>query len=637
MPVGNNVAPNLAGMFAEINKGIATDKTGEMYVDTFRRSMAPPIDMNDSSSILRYAEWAQKNGYEEEARNYLALGYRQKEKEEQLAKDKSRATVLAEASRRTKSRKSLATEGDTRALTLNRDALQAQLDKAVEQGDTALVTALTNRIDSIDAEMPGATSAKAKKGAAAIDKYQATLDGMQPTDPRRESLQKALDYLKNDPATQEAYRDLQKDKMSLQSSKNALTIQEQTIDSNNYDASLRPYEAKVRAIDLETKELRLIDAMQDVQNQQAVAADKIAERDAKSLVQGMTQKGVYDPARIPENIDPAIRAYAVEFLNTERAAKEQADLFSEANSKKVLTPYYYNEALKAAYVNPDAPIEEREVKNAKIAQLLQEYDRILNGGDGTINPAQLAPYTGQIVGAIKDRDAKQLAAIGNADIPAAQALQAFRLMPDSKGIFEPNSFHSLMDDSAKGQQRFIEMKQGLTQYMVDNGIEGFESVTELYAAMEDIAPTLSDPAWHKASNRNDIARKQGQQNFNRQMNAQEQAFVDSYVDVYIAENPDQGEYKDIIEEQARDEYGARVGDAYDFFTVDNRWWMSNKGGLERHPETGIRLTPQMRMIMNASEGSEWDTVKEMLGEDLAAEVESRVMSGIPVRFEDLAY
>ena len=39
--------------------------------------------------------------------------------------------------------------------------------------------------------------------------------------------------------------------------------------------------------------------------------------------------------------------------------------------------------------------------------------------------------------------------------------------------------------------------------------------------------------------------------------------------------------------------------------------------------------------MYASEGSEWDTVKEMLGEDLAAEVESRVMSGIPVRFEDL--
>ena len=38
------------------------------------------------------------------------------------------------------------------------------------------------------------------------------------------------------------------------------------------------------------------------------------------------------------------------------------------------------------------------------------------------------------------------------------------------------------------------------------------------------------------------------------------------------------------------------------------------------------------MIMNASEGSEWDSVKEMLGEELAATVEARVMSGIPVRF-----
>lgn len=632
---GRNVAPDLSGMFGQINQAIAGDTTGSKYIDTFRRSMAPKINMDDSESLLRYSQWAQKNGYEQEARQYMALGYKQREKEEALAKDKNRAAVMASAAKRGGSRKALSTAGDTRALTLNREALQGELDKAVDAGDSALVTALTQRIDSIDAEMPTAASNKAKKGAAAIDKYQATLDGMQPNDPRREPLQKALDYLMTDPATQAAYRDLKKEEMSVESAGNALTIQRQTIESNDYDAGLRPYEEKVRAIDLQTKELRLADAIMDLQTQQAVEQDRIHEGDAKSLVQGMTQKGIYDPARIPENIDPAIRAYAVDYLNKERGAKEQADLFSEANSKKVLTPYYYSEAMSAAYMNPDAPPEEREVKNAKVAQLLQEYDRLAS--QDTVEPAQLAPYTSQIVGAIKERDAKQLSAISKADIPAAQALTAFRLMPETKGVFEANSFHSLMDDSLKGQERFIQMKKGLTQYMVDNGIEGFDSVTELYAAMEDVAPTLADPAWHKAKNRSDIARKQGQQNFNRQMNDREQAFVDSYVEMYLSENPDQSEFTDIIEEQARDEYGSRVGDAYDFFTVDNRWWMSNKGGLERHPETGLRLTPQMRMIMNASEGSEWDTVKEMLGEDLAAEVESRVMSGIPVRFEDLTY
>ena len=587
---GQNQAPNLSGMFQQINAGIAgMGDAGNNYVDAFRRSMAPKIDMNDSASLLRYSQWARRNGYENEARQYMALGYKQKEKEEALAKDKNRATVMASAANRTASRKSLATAGDTRALTLNREALQRELDKAVEAGDSALVTALTQRIDAIDAEMPTAASNKAMKGAAAIDKYQATLDGMQPTDPRREPLQKALDYLMNDPATQAAYRDLKKEEMAVESGKNALTIQEQTIEANEYAAGLRPYEEKVRAIDLQTKELRLVDAMQDIATNEAVQLDKIAERDAKSLVQGMVQKGIYDPARIPENIDPAIRAYAVDYLNKERGAKEQSDLFSEANSKKVLTPYYYSEAMNAAYMNPDAPPEEREVKNAKIAQLLQEYDRI--AGQDTVEASQLAPYTSQIVGAIKERDAKQLSAISKADIPAAQALTAFRLMPDTKGVFEANSFHSLMDDSAKGQARFIEMKKGLTQYMVDNGIEGFDSITELYAAMEDVAPTLSDPAWHKAKNRSDIARKQGQQNFNRQMNEREQAFVDSYVETYLSENPDQSEFRDIIEEQARDEYGSRVGDAYDFFTVDNRWWMSNKGGLERHPETGAQAYP----------------------------------------------
>ena len=632
---GRNVAPDLTGMFGAINQAIASDTTGSQYIDTFRRSMAPKIDMNNSESLLRYSQWAQRNGYADEARQYMALGYKQREREETLAKDKNRATVMADAAKRTGSRKSLATAGDTRALTLNREALEAELQKAVDSGDTALVTALTQRIDAIGAEMPTAASNKAMKGAAAIDKYQATLDGMQPTDPRREPLQKALDYLMNDPATQAAYRDLKKEEMSMESAENQLQIQRDTIESNAYDRGLRPYEEKVRALELQTAELRLVDAMQDIATNEAVQQDRIHERDAKSLVQGMTQKGIYDPARIPENIDPAIRAYAVDYLNKERGAKEQSDLFSEANSKKVLTPYYYKEAMNAAYMNPDAPPEEREVKNQKIAQLLEEYDSIAS--QDTVEPGQLAPYTSQIVGAIKERDAKQLSAFSKADIPAAQALTAFRLMPDTKGVFEANSFHSLMDDSARGQERFIQMKKGLTQYMVDNGIEGFDSVTELYAAMEDVAPTLADPAWHKAKNRSDLARKQGQQNFNRQMNEREQAFVDSYVEMYLSENPGQEEFKDIIEEQARDEYGSRVGDAYDFFTVDNRWWMSNKGGLERHPETGLRLTPQMRMIMYASEGSEWDTVKEMLGEDLAAEVESRVMSGIPVRFEDLTY
>lgn len=634
---GRNVAPDLSGMFGQINEAIASDKTSSIYTDNFKRSMAPPIDMDDSESILRYSQWAKRNGYEEEARSYMALGYKQRERETQLAKDKTRAEVMADGYRRGSTAKGLAGKGDVRALTLNREALQAQLDAAKEAGDPELVRNIAATMAGIDAELPGAQTEKAKRGAAAIDTYRGWLEDMPETDPRRKNLEKALAYLEADSEVQAAYRDLQKDKLSVESAENNVIIQEDTIEANEYARGRRPYDEMVDELEVELKQWNLVRAQQSAEAAEAVAADKAADTAGKELSRGLASQGIYDPSRIPEDTDATVRAYAVKYLNDERNAKEQADSFAAANSKKMLTPYYLNEALNAAYVNPDAPPEKREVKNAKFAQLLQEYERILNSGDGTMIPTQLAPYTSQIVGAIKERDAKQLANIGNMDIAAASALQGFRLMPSTKGIFESHSFHSLMDDSIKGQARFIEMKTGLTEYMADNGIEGFANVAELYAAMEDIAPTLSDPAWHKASNQGDLARKSGQQRFNRRMAEREAIVVEQYVAQALAEDPSQSIYKDIIEDQGREKFDSAVGQIYDFFTVDNRWWMTNKGGLERDPETGLRLTPQMRMIMNSSEGSEWDAVKEMLGEDLAATVEARVMSGIPVRFEDLVY
>jgi len=628
---GRNVAPNLSGMFQQINEGIASDKTASIYTDNFKRSMAPAIDMDDSESILAYSQWAKRNGYDDEAKQYMALGYKQRETETANKKEANRAKIAGAAGKISSSTNALAGAGDTAALTLNRKSLEQQLDAAIAAGDSGLVQDVTAKLTALSTAMPTAVSAKAKKGAEAIDKYRGWLSDMSEEDPRKPKLEKALAYLEADPETAAAYRDLQKEKMSVESAENAIQLQEDQLEENAYDITRRPYAERVESLQIATAEYRLQETMMSVDTAQRVAQDKQYEQDAKSLVQGMVQRGYFDPAKIPENIEPTIRAYAVGFLDKERAAKEQADVFAATNAKRVLTPYYYNQASLAAYVDPAA--EEPEVKNAKIAQLLQEYDRIMSGD--TMMPGELAEITGRIVGAIKERDAIQLKAIGNTDIPSAKALTGFRNMKDTKGLFEANSFHSLMDDSLKGQERYIEMQKALAGYMADNGIETFNNVTELYSAMEDIAPTLSDPAWSKASNTLDIRRKQGIQKFNRQMNQRESAFVESYVAEQIADDPGRAEFTDVIEDQAREVYDEKLTQVYDFFTTDNRWWMTNKGGLERDPETGIRLTPQMRMIMNAQDGGEWDTVKKMVGDEIAATIEARVMAGIPFNFEDL--
>ena len=72
-------AANLTGLLSGIadTAGKMGD-TGNGYVDTFRRTMAPDVDMNDASSLLGYSDWARRNGYDDEAKQYLALGYKRK-------------------------------------------------------------------------------------------------------------------------------------------------------------------------------------------------------------------------------------------------------------------------------------------------------------------------------------------------------------------------------------------------------------------------------------------------------------------------------------------------------------------------------------------------------------------------------
>lgn len=76
---GRSMAGNLTGLLGSIGDTIGEmGGPGEQYVDTFRRSMAPEADLGDSQSLLNYSEWAKRNGYDDEAEKYLALGYKQK-------------------------------------------------------------------------------------------------------------------------------------------------------------------------------------------------------------------------------------------------------------------------------------------------------------------------------------------------------------------------------------------------------------------------------------------------------------------------------------------------------------------------------------------------------------------------------
>jgi len=81
---GTSQASNLTGLLTSMGNTIGQmGGAGEAYIDSFKRQMAPDVDMNDSASLFSYAQWARRNGYEDEARQYLALGYQREAAEEE--------------------------------------------------------------------------------------------------------------------------------------------------------------------------------------------------------------------------------------------------------------------------------------------------------------------------------------------------------------------------------------------------------------------------------------------------------------------------------------------------------------------------------------------------------------------------
>ena len=85
-------AANLTGLLSNIaNTAGAMGDVGNQYVDTFRRTMAPKVDMNDADSLMNYADYARRNGYDDEAKQYMVLGATQQKAQDQ----KSYADQLA--------------------------------------------------------------------------------------------------------------------------------------------------------------------------------------------------------------------------------------------------------------------------------------------------------------------------------------------------------------------------------------------------------------------------------------------------------------------------------------------------------------------------------------------------------------
>jgi hypothetical protein len=143
---GRSQASNLSGLLSNISGTIGEmGEPGKQYVDTFRRSMAPDAGMNDSASMLRYSDWARRNGYDEEAKQYMVLGTNQ----QKIEQEKAYSTAVATGTEKIRGLRSKVGVLDEQikqqealgvpnpSLLIARDELDAQLSKTIESMNAA--------------------------------------------------------------------------------------------------------------------------------------------------------------------------------------------------------------------------------------------------------------------------------------------------------------------------------------------------------------------------------------------------------------------------------------------------------------------------------------------------------------------
>ena len=203
-------AANLSGLLSDIGGTLGKmGEPGQQYVDTYRRLQAPDLNTDDSNSIMNYAEWARRNGYDDEAKQYLALGYKQKEKEAQEAKDAALGKTMAEATQSSASGQQLGAMGDLGGADATIESLRKRLNNPDIQKNPLAVRAIQEEIRGLQASRPDFVAKNTQAIAQGVAKMDQNIAALNKDDPqydiKKAKLLEARDRFLQQPNVAEAY------------------------------------------------------------------------------------------------------------------------------------------------------------------------------------------------------------------------------------------------------------------------------------------------------------------------------------------------------------------------------------------------------------------------------------------------
>lgn len=229
--IGRSQASNLSGMLTSIGDTIGEmGGPGKQYVDTFRRTMAPEPDMSSAASLQQYAQWARRNGYDEEADKYMALAYKQKDVEKQEAKDKALGNAMVEAGQAGALGEKLGSEGFMDGVDQQLATLNGMLER--HKDNPAVVERIQNEISALSSRRDAYKVAADDENARRVVELDKHISNLNKDDPNYPTNKAALDKVRADILArgdaETAYRTKRLDLMELENKQNTAMWQAQS-------------------------------------------------------------------------------------------------------------------------------------------------------------------------------------------------------------------------------------------------------------------------------------------------------------------------------------------------------------------------------------------------------------------------
>lgn len=207
---GSDQSARLQGMLSQLADSF--NGMGDAYnyaPNAIRNFTRPEVDNTSSRSILQYADWARRNGYDDEANQYMALGVRQKEKEVQEAKDAALGKTMAEATQTSSTGLDLGAKGDLGGADATIAVLNKRLSDPEIQKNPRAVEAIQREIASLQSQRPDFEAKNVQAIAQGVAKMDQNIAALNQDDPdyaiKKANFEAARSRFLEQPLVEEAY------------------------------------------------------------------------------------------------------------------------------------------------------------------------------------------------------------------------------------------------------------------------------------------------------------------------------------------------------------------------------------------------------------------------------------------------